>query len=51
MLGYCGYCHDAATMYCKNKKCYGARKEVCKSCAMTNNCRCSECGKKFVDEG
>ena len=47
--GYCGYCHDAAVMWCENDECEGGRKSVCKKCAVTKNCRCADCGERFID--
>lgn len=49
MEGYCGYCHDYATMWCENNECYGNRKSVCKRCAENQNCKCRDCGERFTD--
>jgi hypothetical protein len=49
MEGYCWYCHDIASMWCMNVDCDGHRKSVCKECAESQNCRCSNCGERFID--
>ena len=49
MLRYCEYCHEAATMFCENVVCYGNKKIVCKSCADELECRCRDCGERFID--
>lgn len=49
MEGYCGYCHDIASMWCENEKCDGNRKSVCKICAESQSCKCANCGERLID--
>lgn len=48
-MGWCEYCHEASAMHCRNDKCDGNRKYVCKRCAESLSCRCRDCGERFID--
>lgn len=54
-MGYCGYCHEAATYFCPtndNDLCDWdqSRRSQCKRCASDNNLICPYCGAGLVEE-